>query len=275
MPVPLVRYSEEEVDSLLCTLNADPSLAHLSELLLADPNTFTPAEEVPYMPVASADFGTYGPEKRSHLGHGFPSKFPAPWLTPEGGCFSQKPPKECAPSTSAWAVTPQNKMSGFTSDYHLEYLREYLKLNGNRSFLSIPGDGDCMYSSVRRQLQAPAQYTNIFLRRQLAIFMLEHHSEVFPAVKKELTQLYGYRGGDVGPFSYLKFAKEVSTLGVWGDQVVLKVLSMMWGIRITVVLLPNITEIRVRHDLPLKKTDVVLILSGQHYSAAGKLSALN
>ena len=247
-------------------LETDPNCAHL-KVSITSTAAFEALEEVPYAPIAPPNPELQDPEKEDKVLKGFPVNFSAPWL--RQGCFSTKPPKTSVDAKHAWTVLPAYKVQGFSSTYHYHYVQEYLRVNGNRSHLAVPGDGDCMYSSIRRQLQAPAQYTNLYLRRQIACFMLEEHKLLYPLLKADIGVGYGVEGDDLGPFSYLQFCKKVSTLGFWGDQIVLKVLSIMWGVRVTVLLLPLCTEIRIRHRQPMAQADIVLVLSGCHYSSAG------
>ena len=267
--MPLVRYGQEELDEAMAKLQADPSCTHLLEPLKAEEVLQRPElEPQQFVSVPPPNPQLQGKEKGSSLGPNFPVNFPAPWL--ERGCHSQKPPKESIPSESAAVVSPLNMSQGFTSDFHHMYLQSYLRINGGRTHLMVPGDGDCMYSSIRRQLQAPAQYSNLYLRRQISMFLLQEHATMFPILAREIGTTYGVEGDPLGPFSYLGFVHQVSQLGFWGDQVVLKALSHLWGITITILLLPDCTEVRLRHNREMAAVDLVLVLSGQHYTSAGK-----
>ncbi len=59
----------------------------------------------------------------------------------------------------------------------------------------------------------------------------------------------------------------------YGDQIVIKALSHLWGFRITVVRAVQLTEERFRHNVPLEEADIVLIYNGiDHYSYACKFN---
>jgi len=60
--------------------------------------------------------------------------------------------------------------------------------------------------------------------------------------------------------------------GEWGDSIMLKTLSLFFGLRVTVLTATALTEQRFRHDLPMAKADLVLVYNGHnHYSATSTL----
>ena len=64
-------------------------------------------------------------------------------------------------------------------------------------------DGSCFYSSVRRQIDCPLEYTNQHLRRQLVNFMVQHHGWCFPRFQEVIRGIYGFGAReDPGPFSF-------------------------------------------------------------------------
>ena len=74
-----------------------------------------------------------------------------------------------------------------------------------------------------------------------------------------------------GPFSLVTFCQHLLQDKTWGDQHVLAILSCLWQIRITVLHAEDLTETRIRHDLPLPKTDLLLLFTGgNHFMGAGK-----
>ena len=208
------------------------------------------------------------PEKAKDL-VGFPPGFTPCWR--ETGTCSKKP----KPGVVKKSLAFDNVQSplGLSNTYHYLYLIEYLKVNGGMQPCTIPGDGECQFSSVRRQVQHWAQWGNAMLRRQLALFMLEQHQLLFPLLKDELQVLYGMGTGkdtDPGPFSYLDYCMYISELGNWGDNLSIKAMSYMMGVKVTIIILPDITEVRIRHNDPLPAVQLILLLHEQHYSAVGE-----
>ena len=196
----------------------------------------------------------------------FPENFVAPWR--KVGSHSYKPDKGFVPTEKAFTTGFMALDISAPTDFHLAYLELYLAANGERVLWPVPGDGSCQWSAIRRQLQCPSQYTNMILRREVAFFLLTHWEILFPMLKKEIRHYYGYKDTEVGPFSYLDYVEHILTPGTWGDQITLKLISLMWGVKVTVILMDTCSEIRIRHDQPLADADLVLILQGQHYSAA-------
>ena len=66
---------------------------------------------------------------------------------------------------------------------------------------------------------------------------------------------------------------------VYGDLSLLKLIASMWSVRITVVRCDTLSEVRIRHDLPLEQAEIVLLYNGVpvmgHYCAGIKGSSDN
>ena len=148
----------------------------------------------------------------------------------------------------------------------------YLYLKYFLLILQVRGDGDCWFSAVRRQMQVPSQYTNQMMRREMAHYLVKEWAFLFPRIRQDLINLYGHptEESDPGPFSYCSYIEHLMLDGSYADMICNKIISWMWDAKITVVLQPNVTEIRIRHSEDLLEADIVLLLSGQHYSAAGR-----
>ena len=77
-----------------------------------------------------------------------------------------------------------------------------------------------------------------------------------------------------GPFSYKEYLSKLLEKTFWGDEVVLWSISMMWGLKITVVNSRTLQEYQICHDMAMRHVDVELVYNATtHYSAAGKSSA--
>ena len=84
---------------------------------------------------------------------------------------------------------------------------------------------------------------------------------------------YGLERGDdcPEPISYKEYLTKMLKRGQWGDDIILHAFASLCNVRITVVNAARLEEYRIRHDIPLKKVDVVLIFNGRnHYSYAGE-----
>lgn len=198
-----------------------------------------------------------------------PKGFYPPWR--DVGVHSPKPQKERFPLTSTWTQSYMALQMGCHSDFDLLYLEAHLSQNGNMTARPVLGDGACFFSSVRRQIPCPAQYSNQMLRREVVMYMAMHADFVFPRIQGKLQDMYGYMGEDnPGPFSYKGYLEYMLDDEAWGDLITAEILSLMWGCRVTVLLLPTLTEVRLRHQEDLKNSHLVLILQGNHYNSIGK-----
>ena len=57
----------------------------------------------------------------------------------------------------------------------------------------------------------------------------------------------------------------------FGDHILLKAFSLKFGMRITILKAPTLTEERFRHEHRMSIVDIVLVYNGyQHYSGTGK-----
>ena len=63
--------------------------------------------------------------------------------------------------------------------------------------------------------------------------------------------------------------------GVWGDFIVLTLISVMWGVRATVVRGDLHSQVRIRHNYDLNDSDIVILFNGRevdgHYSAVSRV----
>ena len=107
--------------------------------------------------------------------------------------------------------------------------------------------------------------------------MVENRQRVHKYMGLALRAAYGVpdpTASHGGPFSYKTYLVKLLERTFWGDKVVLWSVSMMWGLKITVLNSKTLQEYRVRHDVAIKHVDVALVYNAStHYSAAGKSSA--
>ena len=103
---------------------------------------------------------------------------------------------------------------------------------------------------------------------------LEHYEQLKENISFDIEAEYGRVDSEVGPFSMMTWCQEMLKDKVYGDLMLLKLVASMWSIRMSVVRADTLTEIRIRHDLPLEKAECVLVFSGVpvqgHYCGAIK-----
>ena len=112
----------------------------------------------------------------------------------------------------------------------------------------------------------------MMLKRHLAFFMLVNATELMPLCKVYLMSAYGAPGEDhAGPYSYCGFIKAMLKKDEAGDFLVAYLVALMWQLKVTIVeAQPMLAEVRLRHNQPLEKADLVLVYNNQdHFSAAG------
>ena len=141
--------------------------------------------------------------------------------------------------------------------------------------------GNCLYSSLKKgfgvRLATEKEfpyYPNRYFRRQVADWMVRNRQRVMLAKGPYLRQAYGIADPDAafpGPYSYQEYCCNVLDRRFCGDAVILYVVSCMWALKITVVDSKTLQQYRVRHSVPLRDADVVVVFnSSSHFTAAGE-----
>ena len=135
----------------------------------------------------------------------------------------------------------------------------------------MDGNGSCLFASIRHQLAVPQEYTNAHLRREVVHHLAMHVQEYGPDLIPLVRAIYGSGDPNTYPQSICSYFQDLLTQHFWADEIVLKALSILFNLTITVLRAENGVEIRVRHRRPISEVDVVLILSQSgHYSPAGQ-----
>ena len=112
-----------------------------------------------------------------------------------------------------------------------------------------------------------------YLRRMLVAYMANNRDMIWKHKEASLRGRYGLEGGDdcPEPISYKEYLTRMLKRGQWGDDIILHAFASLCNVRITVVNVARLEKYRIRHDIPLKKVDIVLIYNGRnHYSYAGE-----
>ena len=104
--------------------------------------------------------------------------------------------------------------------------------------------------------------------------MVENRQKVFVYMDSALRATYGVADPNAlhgGPLSYRDYLHNLLRRDFWGDEIVLWVVSMMWGLKVTVLNSKTLQEYRIRHNSAFKHVDVGLVYNSfSHYSAAGR-----
>ena len=140
-----------------------------------------------------------------------------------------------------------------------------------RHFVPVEGNGSCLFFAVRHFLAIPLEYTNQHMRcevvHHLATSMDLYVEDLIPLVRG----IYGAGDPLTTPQSICSYLQELLRINFWADEIVLRVLSLIYNVTITVIRGDTGREDRVRHSRDLGRVDIVLLLARRgHYSPAGK-----
>ena len=145
-----------------------------------------------------------------------------------------------------------------------------------------------MFNAVLEEINFESEedekwYTVERLRRQVIAFFCLKKNILTDWISDQIRNIYGWCDKDSekepGPFSIKSYLKYMLENGVWGDFIVLTLISAMWGVRVTVVRGDSCSEVRIRHNCDLVDSDVVILFNGRevsgHYSAVSRVDQSN
>ena len=136
-----------------------------------------------------------------------------------------------------------------------------------------------MFNAVLEQIQFDSDedenwYNAERLRRQVIAFLCLKKDMLTDWITSQISNIYGWCDKDSEmepvPFSIKSYLKYMLEDCVWGDFIVLNLISAMWGVRISVVRGDSCAEMRIIHNCELIESDLV-ILFNSHYSAVSRV----
>ena len=151
----------------------------------------------------------------------------------------------------------------------------------------VEGNGNCLFSAIKKSLQVHHSgyggskdgdrylpyYPNRYFHHQVVNWMVENRQKVFVYMDSALRAACSVTDPTAshgGPFSYKEYLNKLLKREFWGDEIVLWAVSMMWGLKITVLNSKTLQEYHVGHNCVFKHVDVGLVYNSySHYSAAG------
>ena len=83
-------------------------------------------------------------------------------------------------------------MYGLNNTELYNRLTLYLQENGDFKPVPVNNRGDCLFASINRCIDTPAEYTNTHLRRQMVMCLIEHKDFFWPLLKEHLRGNYGH-----------------------------------------------------------------------------------
>ena len=101
----------------------------------------------------------------------------------------------------------------------------------------VPGDGNCMFSSLLEQLKFPEEnakaYGPMYLRREMIVHFIQNKEVLYPFVKEGIKLTYGIVGEK--PLSIKQWLSKLSEDKEWGDSICMMLISSLWSVRIGVI----------------------------------------
>ena len=191
---------------------------------------------------------------------------------------------------------------GFNQEYGYQSMEgiirfiDYGSINGGFVPLTTQQHGACLFQAFRWCISCPREYTNSHLRRMLVSFICIREEELYPMLVCSISGNYGhirlspeeYRRKEAcdqltaqerqeynepGPYSITSYCEALLKSDFYGEELCLRLLSMLFKVRITVLDGDSLVGIRVRHQKAALNADVILVhVSRCHYIAMGESS---
>ena len=189
-----------------------------------------------------------------------------------------------------------NQQYGYQSMEGIIHLIDYGAINGGFIPLTTQQSGACIFHAFRQCISCPWEFTNSHLRCMLVSFICSRAEELYPMLTCSISGNYGhiqlspeeYRRkqasdqlteqerqdfNEPGPFSIVSYCETHLKSDFYGEELCLRLLSMMFKVCIMVLDGDSLVGIRVRHQNTALKADVILVhINRCHYIAMGESS---
>ena len=158
----------------------------------------------------------------------------------------------------------------------------------------VEGDGNCLPTSVMKTLDfdkdpgSDKMYTQIYLRRAVVMHLISMWEILGADITENIKYSYGRPDSEVGGIKIKKFTgkgqnrKQTYGFSVkdwcqyilrdksWCDEIFIKLISSMWGCRISVLRADNLRAITYRYEGSYDQAEITLMYNGNpaigHYS---------
>ena len=151
-----------------------------------------------------------------------------------------------------------NRNYGYDNMAGIIRIIDYGALNGGWAPLVTQQRGSCLFHAVRRSIQCPKEFTNMHLRRMIVNFICDRVDELFPMLKVAISGNYGHlrltpdefnrklaegtitdqekeEYEEPGPFSIASYLEALLKPSFYGEELCLRIISMLFKIRISVL----------------------------------------
>ena len=186
-----------------------------------------------------------------------------------------------------------NRNYGYGNMAGIIRIIDYGALNRGWAPLVTQQRGSCLFHAVRRSIQCPKEFTNMYLRRMIVNFICDRVDELFPMLKVAISGNYGHlrltpdeynrklaegtitdqekeEYEEPGPFSLASYLEALLKPSFYSEELCLRIISMLFKIRISVLDGDSLLAIKVRHTNVALKADLVLVhVKRCHYIPLG------
>ena len=165
---------------------------------------------------------------------------------------------------------------------------DYGEINGGFVPPTTQQKGACLFHAFRKSIICPKEFTNTHLHRMVVSFMCQNLDFLYPMLRVSISGNYGHirlsrtQYEDVrdrnlltaqlreeylepGPFSIITYMENLLKPNFYEDEIVLRILSMIFQVRISVLNSTTFIPIKIRHINKALKADVVLVHVDRHH----------
>ena len=142
------------------------------------------------------------------------------------------------------------------------------------------------------------EFTNTYLRRMVVSFICQNLDFPYPVLRLSIAGYYGHlrlsraqyedlrnrnlltqqqreKYLEPGPFLVITYLENLPKPDFYGKEIVLRILSMLFQVRITVLNSQSFIPIKIRHiNRPLKAEVVLVHVDRHHYIPLGKMNLI-
>ena len=175
---------------------------------------------------------------------------------------------------------------------------DYGELNGDFVPLPTQQKGACLFHTFRKSLVCPREFTSIHLKRMVVSFICQNLDFLCPMLRLSIAGNYGHlrlsraqyedlRNRNLltqqqreeylepGPFSVITYLENLLKTDFYGEEIVLRILSMLFRVKITVLNSQSFIPTKKRHiNRPLKADMVLVHIDRHHYIPLGKMNLI-
>ena len=183
--------------------------------------------------------------------------------------------------------------AGFPDFFVYKICEDYL-FDQDMEIQCVEGDGNCLPTSVMKTLDfdkdpgSDKMYTQIYLRRAVVMHLISMWEILGADITENIKYSYGHPDSEVGGIKIKKFTgkgqnrKQTYGFSVkdwcqyilrdksWCDEIFIKLISSMWGCRISVLRANNLRAITYRYEGSYDQAEITLMYNGNpaigHYS---------